>query len=135
MPRSSSISSTSRRLRGNRKYNQTAWAMISGVKRWRLSLTGLLVPDHLHRSISCPGYRDNTRGRVEPDMEVHHLLASSASTPAVAPASPQRCYIQQAGRHNRDIHCENILYDLLFLFALYLAIQFGLLRDAVETLV
>jgi hypothetical protein len=28
MPRSSSISSTSRRLSGNRKYNQTAWAMI-----------------------------------------------------------------------------------------------------------
>ena len=29
-PRSSSISSTSRRLSGNRKYNHTAWAMISG---------------------------------------------------------------------------------------------------------
>jgi hypothetical protein len=36
MPRSSSISSTSRRLRGNRKYNHTAWAMIWGGKRWRL---------------------------------------------------------------------------------------------------
>jgi len=32
-PRSSSISSTCRRLRGSRKYNQTAWAMISGGKR------------------------------------------------------------------------------------------------------
>jgi hypothetical protein len=36
MPRSSSISSTSRRLRGNRKYSQTAWAMIWGGNRWRL---------------------------------------------------------------------------------------------------
>ena len=36
MPRSSSISSTRRRLSGKRKYNHTACAMIAGGNRWRL---------------------------------------------------------------------------------------------------
>ena len=34
MPRAASISSTMRRLSGNRKYSQTAWLMISAGKRW-----------------------------------------------------------------------------------------------------
>lgn len=36
IPRSSSSSSTRRRLSGNRKYSQTAWANTDGGKRWRL---------------------------------------------------------------------------------------------------
>ena len=36
MPRSNSISSTRRRLNGNRKYSHTAWAMTCGGKRWFL---------------------------------------------------------------------------------------------------
>ncbi|MGZ2402774.1 hypothetical protein ACVIKO_000034 [Rhizobium ruizarguesonis] len=36
IPRSSSISSTIVRLKGNRKYSQTARAMICGGKRWFL---------------------------------------------------------------------------------------------------
>jgi hypothetical protein len=35
MPRAASISSTMRRLRGNRKYSHTAWLMTSAGKRWR----------------------------------------------------------------------------------------------------
>ena len=35
MPRSASRSSTSRKLRANRWYSQTAWLMTSGGKRWR----------------------------------------------------------------------------------------------------
>jgi hypothetical protein len=43
MPRSSSISSTNRRLNGKRKYSHTARAMIPGGKRWRLQLTDLAI--------------------------------------------------------------------------------------------
>ena len=35
MPRAASISSTIRRLKGKRKYNQTAWLITSTGKRWR----------------------------------------------------------------------------------------------------
>ncbi len=38
MPRSSSVSSTSRRLRLNRIYSQTAWAKIEGGNRCRVFL-------------------------------------------------------------------------------------------------
>ena len=34
MPRAASISSTMRRLSGNRKYNQTAWLMTSAGNRY-----------------------------------------------------------------------------------------------------
>jgi hypothetical protein len=34
MPRAASISSTMRRLSGNRKYSQTAWLMTSAGKRY-----------------------------------------------------------------------------------------------------
>ena len=35
MPLAASISSTMRKLNGNRKYNQTAWLITSAGKRWR----------------------------------------------------------------------------------------------------
>ena len=37
IPRAANISSTIRRLEGNRKYSQTAWLITSGGKRWRRS--------------------------------------------------------------------------------------------------
>lgn len=48
MLRSSRISSTRRRLKGKRKYNHTACAMIAGGNRWWRSLTGGEgMPGHL----------------------------------------------------------------------------------------
>src|SRR5918911_1193886 len=62
MPRSASSSSTSRWLRLNRKYSQTAWLMISAGKRWRRYKAGstgtarcYLAP--LHLNLSTPGGR------------------------------------------------------------------------------
>lgn len=60
MPRPSSISSTSRRLSGNRKYNQTAWAMIWGGNRGRLQLTGLVIVRLLNHKPPTRSYRDIT---------------------------------------------------------------------------
>ena len=37
IPRAANLSSTIRRLKGNRKYSQTAWLITSGGKRWRRS--------------------------------------------------------------------------------------------------
>ena len=67
MPRSASRSSTSRKLRLNTWYGQTAWLMIWAGKRCRLCGSGgdfmlpvSLVPNGLTRH----GYRDNADGNA-----------------------------------------------------------------------
>ena len=54
-PRSASRSSTSRKLRVNRWYNQTAWLMISGGKRWRRyrDSIGQLSPTAVNLTMPC----------------------------------------------------------------------------------
>ena len=50
MPRSSSISSTNRSLNVKRTYSHTVRVMISGGKRWRLSLTDLAIMPRHHQN-------------------------------------------------------------------------------------